>query len=171
MGREWRNWSGSLRFTPREYASPEDEDAVRALVERARQTSTTLRPVGSGHSSSPLVRTDDVLVSLAGLPRTVRRHDDPHLATVGAGVPLGELGEALYEAGLAMDNLGDVDVQSIAGATATGTHGTGLEFGNLSTQVAGVRLVTGTGEVLEISAEQNADVLPAAQLSSACSAW
>ncbi|WP_407951731.1 D-arabinono-1,4-lactone oxidase [Plantactinospora veratri] len=165
LGREWRNWSGSLRFTPREYASPEDEDAVRALVERARQTSTTLRPVGSGHSSSPLVRTDDVLVSLAGLPRTVRRHDDPHLATVGAGVPLGELGEALYEAGLAMDNLGDVDVQSIAGATATGTHGTGLEFGNLSTQVAGVRLVTGTGEVLEISAEQNADVLPAAQLS------
>ncbi|GAA3724871.1 D-arabinono-1,4-lactone oxidase [Plantactinospora mayteni] len=165
MGREWRNWSGSLRFTPREYATPENEDDVRALVERARQTSTKLRPVGAGHSSSPLVRTDGVLVSLAGLPRTVRRLDEPRLATVGAGVPLGELGEALYEAGLAMDNLGDVNVQSIAGATATGTHGTGPRFGNLATQVAGVRLVTGTGEVLEISGRQNPELLPAARLS------
>ncbi|MFY1690877.1 D-arabinono-1,4-lactone oxidase [Plantactinospora sp. WMMB782] len=144
---------------------PEHEDEVLALVDRARQTSTKLRPVGSGHSSSPLVRTDDVLVSLAGLPRSVRRHDDPELATVCGGTPLGELGESLYEAGLAMDNLGDVDVQSIAGATATGTHGTGLRFGNLCTQVAGVRLVTGTGEVLDICAERNAELLPAARLS------
>ncbi|MDG4801040.1 D-arabinono-1,4-lactone oxidase [Micromonospora sp. WMMD980] len=64
-----------------------------------------------------------------------------------------------------MDNLGDVDYQSIAGATATGTHGTGLGFGNLSTQLTGVRLVTGTGEVLEIDAERNPDLLPAARLS------
>ncbi|MFC6017262.1 D-arabinono-1,4-lactone oxidase [Plantactinospora solaniradicis] len=165
MGHEWRNWSGSLRFTPREQVTPADEDALRALVDRARRTSTKLRPVGSGHSSSPLVRTEDVLVSLTGLARSMQRHEDPQLATVGAGVPLGELGEALYEAGLAMDNLGDVDVQSIAGATATGTHGTGLRFGSLSTQVAGVRMVTGTGEVLDISPERNADLLPAARLS------
>ncbi|MBF9128915.1 FAD-binding protein [Plantactinospora sp. S1510] len=165
MGLQWRNWSGSLRFTPREQAAPADENALRALVDRARRTSTKLRPVGSGHSSSPLVRTEDVLVSLTGLTRTMRRHEDPRLATVSAGVPLGELGEALYEAGLAMDNLGDVDVQSIAGATATGTHGTGLRFGSLSTQVAGVRMVTGTGELLDICAERNADLLPAARLS------
>lgn len=165
MGREWRNWSGSLRFTPREQVAPADENALRALVDRARRTSTKLRPVGSGHSSSPLVRTDDVLVSLTGLARTVRRHEDPHLATVSAGASLGELGEALYEAGLAMDNLGDVNVQSVAGATATGTHGTGLRFGSLSTQVVGVRMVTGTGELLDISAEQNGDLLPAARLS------
>ncbi|MBE1487983.1 D-arabinono-1,4-lactone oxidase [Plantactinospora soyae] len=165
MGRQWRNWSGSLRFTPREQVAPADEDALRALVDRARRTSTKLRPVGAGHSSSALVRTDDVLVSLTGLERSVRRHEDPYLATVSAGEPLGELGEALYEAGLAMDNLGDVDVQTIAGATATGTHGTGLRFGNLSTQVAGVRLVTGTGEVLDVCAERNASLLPAVRLS------
>lgn len=165
MGREWRNWSGSLRFTPREVATPGDEEAVRALIERACQTSTKIRPVGSGHSSSPLVRTDDILVSLARQPRTVQRHNESRLATVSGGMPLGELGESLYEAGLAMDNLGDVDVQSIAGATATGTHGTGVRFGNLSTQVAGARLVTGTGELLEISEERNADLLPAARLS------
>jgi len=166
VGQEWRNWSGGLRFTPREQAAPEDEDAVRTLVDRARRASTKLRPVGAGHSSSPLVRTEDVLVSLDRLAsRTVQRHEEPHLATVSAAVPLGELGESLYETGLAMDNLGDVDVQSIAGATATGTHGTGLRFGNLSTQVAGVRVVTGTGEVLEISDRENADLLPAARLS------
>ncbi|RLK25341.1 FAD/FMN-containing dehydrogenase [Micromonospora sp. M71_S20] len=163
MGREFVNWSGSLSFTPAEYAEPADEDEVRALVRRAREAGTTLRPVGSGHSSSPLVRTDGILASLDRLAGVIA--DDGERATVHAGTKLRTLGEGLYDAGLAMDNLGDVDYQSIAGATATGTHGTGLGFGNLSTQVAGVRLVTGTGETLDVSADHNPDLLPAARLS------
>ncbi|TNH30967.1 FAD-binding protein [Micromonospora orduensis] len=157
------NWSGSLSFTPREHAEPTDEDAVRDLVVRARQAGRTVRPVGSGHSSSPLVRTDDILLSVDRLTGVVA--EDAGRARVWAGTKLKALGEGLYDAGLAMDNLGDVDYQSIAGATATGTHGTGIGFGNLCTQVAGVRLVTGTGDVLDISADHNADLLPAARLS------
>ncbi|WP_341718721.1 D-arabinono-1,4-lactone oxidase [Micromonospora sp. FIMYZ51] len=164
MVRPFVNWSGSLAFTPAGYAEPTTEEEVRELVLRARESGTTLRPIGSGHSSSPLVRTDDgTLVSLDRLAGVIDQVDE--CATAWAGTRLKALGEGLYEAGLAMDNLGDVDYQSIAGATATGTHGTGLGFGNLSTQVTGVRLVTGTGEVLEISAEHNADLLPAARLS------
>lgn len=162
MTRSFVNWSGSLSFTPAEYAEPADEDAVRALVHRARETGTRIRPVGSGHSSSPLVRTDGILVSLDRLAGVVCADG---LAIAGAGTKLKALGEGLYDAGLAMDNLGDVDYQSIAGATATGTHGTGLGFGSLSTQVTGVRLVTGTGEVLEIAADRNPELLPAARLS------
>lgn len=160
MGRKFVNWSGSLSFTPAEYAEPADEDEVRALVRRARETGTTLRPVGSGHSSSPLVRTDGILASLDRLAGVIA--DDDGLATVRAGTKLKALGEGLYDAGLAMDNLGDVDYQSIAGATATGTHGTGLGFGNLSTQVAGVRLVTGTGDTVDVSADHHPELLPAA---------
>ncbi|MGW5671247.1 FAD-binding protein [Micromonospora sp. NPDC003776] len=163
MTRSFVNWSGSLSFTPAEYAEPADEDAVRSLVHRAREAGTALRPVGSGHSSSPLVRTDGILVSLDRLAGVIA--DDGNLATVWAGTRLQALGEGLYDAGLAMDNLGDVDYQSIAGATATGTHGTGLGFGNLSTQLAGVRLVTGTGETLDITADRNPELLPAARLS------
>ncbi|MEV4493718.1 D-arabinono-1,4-lactone oxidase [Micromonospora coxensis] len=163
MAREFVNWSGSLAFTPAEYAEPADEDEVRRLVARARESGTKIRPVGSGHSSSPLVRTDGILVSLDRLAGVLQ--DDGDLATVGAGTRIKELGEGLYEAGLAMDNLGDVDYQSIAGATATGTHGTGLGFGNLCTQVVGVRLVTGAGDVLDVSATSNPELLPAVRLS------
>jgi FAD/FMN-containing dehydrogenase len=165
MPEEWRNWSGSLRFVPRGYAVPESEDEVRALVERARESGTTIRPVGSGHSSSPLVRTDDVLVDLRRLAGMLHDDQRSQQATVGGGTRLRDLGERLYDAGLAMDNLGDIDLQTIAVATATGTHGTGVRFGSLSTQVTGVRLVTGTGEVLDISANRHPDLLPAAQLS------
>ncbi|WP_330467524.1 D-arabinono-1,4-lactone oxidase [Micromonospora zamorensis] len=161
--RRFVNWSGSLSFTPGEFAEPADEDAVRDLVVRARQDGRTIRPVGSGHSSSPLTRTDGILLSVDRLAGVIT--EDAGRARVWAGTKLKALGEGLHDAGLAMDNLGDVDYQSIAGATATGTHGTGLGFGNLSTQVAGVRLVTGTGDVLEISADENADLLPAARLS------
>ncbi|GAB3852090.1 hypothetical protein GCM10029963_41020 [Micromonospora andamanensis] len=163
------NWSGSLTFTPSGYAEPGDEHEVRELVSRARESGTTLRPVGSGHSSSPLVRTDGTLVSLHRMDGVIDKAGDR--ATVRGGSRLKELGEGLYDAGLAMENLGDVDYQSIAGATATGTHGTGLGFGNLSTQVSEVRLVTGTGEVLDVSATSNSDLLPAARLSSACWVW
>ncbi|MCZ7437795.1 FAD-binding protein [Micromonospora sp. WMMC241] len=163
MTRAFVNWSGSLSFTPAQWAEPADEDEVCALVRRARDSGVTIRPVGSGHSSSPLVRTDGILLGLDRLAGVIS--DDGRLATAWAGTTLKALGEGLYDAGLAMDNLGDVDYQSIAGATATGTHGTGLGFGNLSTQLTGVRLVTGTGEVLEIDAERNPELLPAARLS------
>ncbi|MCZ7374019.1 D-arabinono-1,4-lactone oxidase [Micromonospora sp. WMMC250] len=161
--RRFVNWSGSLSFTPRKHAEPADEDAVRDLVVRAREAGRTIRPVGSGHSSSPLARTDDILLSVDRLAGVI--DEDHDRARVWAGTKLKTLGEGLYDAGLAMDNLGDVDYQSIAGATATGTHGTGLGFGNLCTQVTGVRLVTGTGDVLDISADDNADLFPAARLS------
>lgn len=163
MTRSFVNWSGNLRFTPAEFAEPGDEDAVRAVVLRAREAGATIRPVGSGHSSSPLVRTDGILLSLNRLSGVL--HNDGKRATVWAGTRLRALGEGLYDAGLAMENLGDVDYQSIAGATATGTHGTGLGFGALSTQVTGVRLVTGTGETLDVSADRNPELLPAARLS------
>ncbi|GIJ23542.1 D-arabinono-1,4-lactone oxidase [Micromonospora lutea] len=163
MSRPFVNWSGSLAFTPSGRAEPADEDEVRELVLRARESGTTLRPVGSGHSSSPLVRTDGTLVSLDRMVGVIDMAGDR--ATVRGGSRLKELGEGLYDAGLAMENLGDVDYQSIAGATATGTHGTGLRFGNLSTQVSEARLVTGTGEVLDVSPTSNSDLLPAVRLS------
>ncbi|GIJ76134.1 FAD/FMN-containing dehydrogenase [Micromonospora phaseoli] len=163
MSSPFVNWSGGLTFTPSGHAQPVDEDEVRELVLRARESGTTLRPVGSGHSSSPLVRTDGILVSLDRMAGVIDKAEER--ATVRGGTRLKALGEGLYEAGLAMDNLGDVDYQSIAGATATGTHGTGIGFGNLSTQVAEVRLVTGTGEVLDVSGTRNSDLLPAVRLS------
>jgi FAD/FMN-containing dehydrogenase len=163
--REWVNWSGSLRFSPGHSWAATDEAAVVEMVHRARTEGWTLRPVGAGHSSSPLVRTDGPLLDLRHLSGVLDHDLDARRATVGSGTRLGDLGDQLYDRGLAMENLGDVDLQAIAGAVSTGTHGTGVRFGNLSTQVAGMRLVTGTGEVVEVSSERSPELLPAVRLS------
>jgi FAD/FMN-containing dehydrogenase len=111
------------------------------------------------------VRTDGLLLDLRDLAGVLHHDVEARRVTVGAGTRLGDLGAELYDLGLAMENLGDVDLQTIAGAVSTGTHGSGVRFGNLSTQVAGVRLVTGTGEVVEVSPERSAELLPAVRLS------
>lgn len=80
------NWSGSLRFAPAEFAMPADEDEVCAAVQRARESGTTIRPVGSGHSSSPLVRTDGILLSLDRLAGVIS--NEGNLATGWGGTKL-----------------------------------------------------------------------------------
>lgn len=165
IGGEWCNWSESLRFRPAERAFPDSEEAVRTEVRRAAYAGAAVRPVGAGHSSAPLVHTDDVLLSLDRLPAGVLAADPATAqATVGAGTRLQDLHGELLRHGLAMENLGDVDTQTIAGAVATATHGSG-RLPNLSTQVIWVRMVTADGEVVEVDAERDPDLLRAARVS------
>jgi FAD-linked oxidoreductase len=124
-----------------------------------------VRVVGSGHSFTPLVQTNDVLMSLERMQGIEEIDTEGGTVTVYAGTPLKTLGEALYTHGLAQENLGGIDAQSIAGAISTGTHGTGIRFGTLSTQVDGLTLVTATGELLECSPGQNPGIFKAAQVS------
>lgn len=162
--REWVNWSGSLRFTPERIETPDSEQALVALVQRAAEQGRAVRVVGKGHSSSPLVQTDDILVSLEKLQGMESHDTAAHEATIRAGMTLQDAGEALLKVGLAVPNLGDVNVQQVVGAISTGTHGTGRELPCLSTMLVGGRMVTGTGEVVEFS-EQTPDLLRAARVS------
>ena len=109
-----------------------------------------MRVVGSGHSFSGLCATDGTLISLERMQGLVDVDLERRRATVLAGTVLHRLGPRLREHGLAMENLGDIDRQSLAGAIATGTHGTGRTLGNLSSQVVGMRLITPAGEVLDL---------------------
>src|SRR5690606_18282190 len=156
---EWRNWSGSLSFTPDKIAEPESEEEVSALVKSAVSSGKKIRVVGAGHSSTPLVKTDDILLSLKHFKGVEGIDSIRHQATVLAGMTVKEAGKDLYRYGLAMHNTGDVDVQSLAGAIGTGTHGTGKELQNLSSMLIGVRMVTGTGEILEIHEDEDKDLL------------
>ena len=125
-----------------------------------------IKPVGAGHSFSPVAATGGVLLDLQWLDG-VLAVDGP-LVTLGAGTNLFQLPALLHPLGLALENLGDIDRQTIAGATATGTHGTGLAFGGLATRIRAATLVTADGGVLRVSAipgaEQNAPLLPAVAL-------
>lgn len=165
MGDEWSNWSGSLRFKPGRIETPEDEGQLAELVRWAVAGRRTVRVVGAGHSSSPLVETKGILVSLTHF-QGIESHDAvAHEATLRAGMTLHDAGEALLKLGLAMHNTGDVDVQTVAGAIGTGTHGTGRRLKNLSTMLFGVRIVTGTGKLVEYSLEQDPKFLQALRVS------
>jgi FAD/FMN-containing dehydrogenase len=163
--KEWTNWSGSLRFTPGEVRSPRDDEDLVRLVRRAARDGKVVRVVGAGHSSSPLVETNEVLVSLEHLRGLESSDTKRHEAMVRAGSTLEETGEALFEAGLTMHNLGDVNVQTAAGAVSTGTHGSGKTLKNLATALIGGRMVTASGEIREISIESDRDLLLAGRCS------
>ena len=161
----WTNWSGGVVCTPQRIATPASEAEVIDLVRRAARTGAPVRVAGSGHSFTPLCATAGLLLSLDALQGVVEVDHAAGEATVWAGSKLYALGDPLWQHGLAMTNLGDIDRQSLAGAISTGTHGTGHTLGNLSTQVAALRLVTASGELIDCSPTQEPDLLPAAALS------
>jgi FAD-linked oxidoreductase len=154
-----------VRGSPRELAAPRDVEALARLVAGYARAGRHMRVVGDGHSFTPLVQTDDVLISLDGMQGIEAVDAERGTVRVRAGTRLKRLGDELLARGLAQENLGDIDVQSIAGAISTGTHGTGVRYGTLATQVVGLTLVTASGDVVECSADERADLFKAAQVS------
>jgi len=161
----WSNWSGSVKSVPRQVTKPRNIDELARLVREYGRDGRHVRVVGAGHSFTPLVQSDDVMMSLDEMQGIESVDTTSGRATVLGGTRLKKLGDTLFEHGMAQENLGDIDVQSISGAISTGTHGTGVSFGTLSTQVEGFTLVTASGEVLECSPERNPDIFKAAQVS------
>jgi FAD-linked oxidoreductase len=161
----WINWSGLVSCTPRQIYYPESVEEVRQLVKKAKQEKKTVRVVGSGHSFTPLVKTDQWLVSLDRLQGVKEIDTTKQIATIWAGTKLYQLGQWLSELGFAQENLGDINAQSVAGAISTGTHGSGMQFGSVSTQLKALTMVTGNGDVISCSDEENPMLFKAAQVS------
>jgi L-gulonolactone oxidase len=137
----WSNWAGDQICSPARRVEPgSEEELAEALRGAAR-----VRVAGSGHSFTDIALTDGLQVSLRRMSSVLDVSGS--LVRVQGGIRLRELGEELARNGLAMENLGDVDAQTLAGALATGTHGTGVGYRNLSSQVEGMRLVTADGPV------------------------
>ncbi|MEM9930463.1 MAG: D-arabinono-1,4-lactone oxidase, partial [Bacteroidota bacterium] len=133
---------------------------LKAANERQR-----VRLIGSGHSFTELCTTNDVLISLDHYQGIISADKEQLQATVKAGTKLKLLGALLFQEGLAMENLGDIDTQSIAGTISTGTHGTGTAFGTISTQVVGLKLINGKGEIQTCSASENPELFKSAKVS------
>lgn len=163
--RSWHNWSSSVKSKPRELVKPDSLDELARLVAGYAREGRHVRVVGAGHSFTPLVATDDILISLDNLQGIESLDQASNTVTIWGGSRLHKLGDDLLAKGLAQENLGDIDVQSIAGAISTGTHGTGIRFGTIATQIVGLTLITGQGEILECSPEKNPDIFKAAQTS------
>lgn len=160
--RPWSNWSGLQRCQPSQWLLPASEDELRSAI---RTAPGPLRCVGAGHSFTPLVPTNGSLISLDRLSGVVAVDAQRRQARVRAGTRLGQLSRELHAQGLSLMNQPDIDVQTLAGALATGTHGTGRTLGALHEQVLGLRLVTPSGELLECNAQQNLQLFQAAKVS------
>jgi L-gulonolactone oxidase len=165
MAERWTNWAGQQRCAPEAVVRPAEEEGVAAAVRDAGARGLRVRAVGAGHSFTDIACTDGVMVDLSAMDRVLEADAETGLARVQAGISINELGRALAERGLALENQGDIDRQAIAGALATATHGTGGDFGNISSRVTAARLVTGAGEAVELTEESDPEALRAARVS------
>ena len=164
MTAKWRNWARTEESRPVLEVAPRAIDQVVLAIQRARETGHVLKPIGASHSFTAIGATDGVRLSMEGLRGLVDVDLERGRVTLWGGTHLWELPSILDPLGLALENMGDVDRQTITGATSTGTHGTGLGFGGISTQIVGATLITGTGEILDINENQNSELLPAIAL-------
>jgi L-gulonolactone oxidase len=149
----WRNWAGTHECVPVAIEHPKSAREGAGAVRRAAGAGRTVRAAGSGHSFSACVPTDGTLVRLDRLDRILDADPASGLVKVEAGITLAALNDGLAERGLALPNLGDIDAQTLAGALATATHGTGARLRNLSAQVEALELVDGTGERRSLTAD------------------
>jgi len=147
--RRFVNWSRTASCTPARFARPATEDELRSTLLEARAQGLRVKAVGGGHSFSDAACTDGVLVSLDALSRVLAVEQDR--VTVEAGIRLEALNDALAGRGLALGILGSIAKQSVAGAIATGTHGSGPRHGSLSSMVCGLRLMLADGSVRDLT--------------------
>lgn len=165
---EWSNWSGSVRCNPSRIVWPPDERAVASFLGDAQGDALPVRLVGEGHSYTPLVATTGTILSLDRLAGITALDTAACRGVIAGGTRLHALGEPLRDNGLALPNQGDVDYQSLAGALATGTHGTGISLPCLSAHLLGLRLVTPDGTILESDAIREPDVFRVGRLHLGC---
>jgi FAD-linked oxidoreductase len=158
----WHNWSGGQSCTPERRAAPASTEELASLLKTGP---APLRAVGAGHSFSPIVPTPGTIFSLDRMSGVIGSDPSTDEAAVMGGTRLGALGASLAERGLALNNMPDINKQTIAGAISTSTHGSGANIGSLSTFVSGLRLMTADGETIDCDADNNADLFQAARVS------
>lgn len=161
---QWRNWAGNQSARPAQVAQAQDVDDVSLLLRSAADRGLRVRPVGAGHSFTAAAVTDGVLLRLDHLTGVTDIDPATRRVRVLAGTRLHELNRSLQAAGLAMPNLGDIDRQSLAGAIATGTHGTGARLHGIASAVTALTMVVADGSVLQCSAGQQPEVFQAARV-------
>jgi L-gulonolactone oxidase len=160
----WTNWAGTYSVTPERAAHPRSVDEVVTAIQQSAASALSVKAIGAGHSFTDIGLTRGTLLHLDQLRGIIAADPKTGLVTVAAGTTLRELNSALWDLGLALTNLGDIDSQTISGAISTGTHGTGKDFGGIATQVRGLQLVTADGSLLDCSPTENPEIFGAARI-------
>ncbi|GAA5021254.1 D-arabinono-1,4-lactone oxidase [Terrabacter aeriphilus] len=160
----WSNWAGTESSRLARVATPRSEAEVVEEVRRAAARGLRVKAIGAGHSFTGVAVTDGVQLRLGAMAGVTSIDATRGEATVRAGTALRVLNEELETFGWALPNLGDIDRQSLAGATGTGTHGTGLRLTGLSAGIRALRIVLADGSVVDCSPTREPELFAAARL-------
>ncbi|HKF82333.1 MAG TPA: D-arabinono-1,4-lactone oxidase [Solirubrobacterales bacterium] len=160
----WVNWAGDQRCHPARLVRPRSRDELAEAITAAATAGQRVKVAGSGHSFTEAALTGGTMIDLGGLSGVLDADPASGLVKVAGGTVLADLNEELAALGLGMENLGDIDRQTISGAISTGTHGTGGRLRNISAQVEGLELVLGDGSVRHLSIATHPELLRAARV-------
>src|SRR5689334_406834 len=158
--RRWSNWGRCESANPVRVSRPSSVEEVAGSIRAAQRDGLRVKAIGAGHSFTGIAVAPGVQVDVSKLSGVLAVQGNR--VKVGAGTYLHQLPGLLRPLGLAMENLGDIDAQTIAGATSTGTHGTGARFRGLAAQVAALTLVTADGSILDVT--RDSELFHAARL-------
>ncbi|MGI5121317.1 D-arabinono-1,4-lactone oxidase [Marinactinospora thermotolerans] len=160
----WRTWSGTYETVPQRWTVPNSTADVVTALRSAAAEGLRVRMVGTGHSFTGVALTDGLLLAPSALTALRSVDLEAGTATVEAGRPLCDFNEALAARGLALANMGDIAVQTMAGAVQTGTHGTGRDAGGLAAQVRALEMVLADGRVVTCSPREEPELFHAARV-------
>ncbi len=156
----WSNWSGNQSCAHNELLLPQNQDELVSMIKNTHQT---IRLVGSSHSFSGLVPNNESLMSLAFFSGITDIDQSKKQFDVAANTLLAVVGDELWQSGLSLRNMPDINTQTFGGAIATSTHGTGKNYGSMSSDVKQITMVNGLGEAITCSRDRNSDVFDAAR--------
>ena len=160
----WSNWAGNQQTGSVLVSKPQTESELQQVVQNAQTSGRRVKAVGSGHSFTAIAVAEEVLVDLSKYDEILAIDKINQTVTVQSGIQLSKLNQALYENSLAMQNLGDIAYQTIAGAISTSTHGTGAKFTGIANQVVALRVVLADSSIVECSASVNAELFSCARV-------
>ncbi len=160
----WSNWAGNQQTGSVLVSKPQTESELQQVVQSAQLSGRRVKAVGSGHSFTAIAVAEEVLVDLSKYDEIIAIDKINQTVTVQSGIQLSKLNQALYENSLAMQNLGDIAYQTIAGAISTSTHGTGAKFTGIANQVVALRIVLADSSIVECSANVNAELFSCARV-------
>jgi len=161
----WTNWVGNQSFSPNAIINVNSEAEVQQYVAQAAASGQKVRTYGTGHSFTPIVETRDLLLNMEAMKGILQIDSEKRQVTALPKTSIADFGDPLWEQGLALNNQGDIDTQSIAGAIATATHGAGCALPSFSAALAGARIVDGMGNLVEMTRETTPTELAALQTS------
>ena len=160
----WSNWAGNQRVENVLQLVPRTEEEIQQIVRHAAANNKRVKAVGSGHSFTAIALTEELLIDLSNFDAVVAIDKAKNTITVQSGIQLSTINETLNMHGLAMQNLGDIAYQTIAGAISTSTHGTGAKFAGIANQVVSLRIVLADSSVVDCSVDSNPELFNCARV-------